>query len=472
MAARPIPALSVATLVAALPVVLLVVYGTQKIYVEEIVHFLGVGAAAALATGAALTLVVAGALAGDARSVVVGCAFSLMAALLCLHGATTPGVLVDMNGVVALTGALTLPVGCAVLAFGALPAWRERAATPAALALLVAGVVAILVLGVCAALWPSFVPSVPETRSVPAVALLAAGITLCGWLVWRAVRTYLLARRLGDLVVAVGVAWFAPALYGALMLGYWQVGWWIGHVAELVAIVLVGVPVALDLRRATRSHPLIGDLRAAHLVRAEEEYLGSQVRSLLVALADKDGYTEEHTRRVALRAVQVGEELRLPPWRLRDLAVGGLLHDIGKLSLPDAILKKPGPLTGDEYGIVKTHAEAGVRLLRQLGGFSEPVLTLVRDHHERLDGSGYPRGLHGDTVTPDVRILAVCDVYDALLSTRVYRDAWSHGRALALLREESGAVFDRRCVEALARVLEREQAADLMQVSSSLAVAV
>ncbi len=457
MAARPLPALSLAALAALLPTVLLVVAGTDPVAFPGWSHVWFVGAVAAVATGAALILVVAGALAGDSRSVVVGCAFSLMAALLCLHGATTPGVFMDMNGVVALTGALTLPVGCAVLALGALPAWRERAATPTALAFLALGVATVLGLGISAVAWPSLVPAVPEPRSFPALALLVVGVGLSVWLCWRATRTYLLTRRVGDLAVAVGVAWFAPSLFAALVFDFRDLGWWIGHGAEFVGMVLVGVPVALDLRRSTRSHPLIGDLRGAQLVRTEEEFLGSQVRSLLVALADKDAYTEMHTRRVALRAVQVGEELRLPPWRLRDLAVGGLLHDIGKLSLSDAILKKPATLTPDEYDAVKTHPEAGHQLLRRLGGYPDGVLGLVRDHHERLDGSGYPQGLREAEIPVDVRILAVCDVYDALISTRVYREGWSHERAFGLLRDAAGTQFDPRCVEALAQVLGRER---------------
>jgi hypothetical protein len=456
VAARHLPALTVATIAALFPAALLAAFGHHQVSFPGSVHVWAVGFTAALATGAALTLVVAGALAGDGRSVVVGCAFSLMAALLCLHGATTPGVWFDMNGVVALTGAATLPVGCAVLAFGALPSWRERAATPVAIALLAVGVVVIVALGVSAVVWPEMLPSVPDPKSTPALLLLAAGVGLCVWLGWRAMRTYLLTRRVSDLAVAVGIAWFIPSLYASLILDFTQLGWWIGHGAELVGIALVGIPVALDLRRSVRSHPLIGDMRGAQLVRTEEAYLGSQVRSLLVALAEKDAYTEEHTRRVALRAVQVGEELRLPPWRLRDLAVGGLLHDIGKLSLPDAILKKPGPLTHEEYDAVKTHTDAGAQLLRRLGGYADGVLGLVRDHHERLDGTGYPNGLDQEAIPIDVRILAVCDVYDALISKRVYREEWSHDRALALLRDGAGTAFDPRCVEALARVLVRE----------------
>ena len=123
-------------------------------------------------------------------------------------------------------------------------------------------------------------------------------------------------------------------------------------------------------------------------------------------------------------AVEIGEQLGLSPSRLRSLAIGGLLHDIGKLSVPESILQKPGPLDDDEYAVIKLHPERGRELLNELGGFDETVGRLVLDHHERLDGSGYPRGLRGEELDLATRILAVCDVYDALVSPRVYRAAW------------------------------------------------
>ena len=104
--------------------------------------------------------------------------------------------------------------------------------------------------------------------------------------------------------------------------------------------------------------------------------------------------------------------------------------------------------------IVQNHPEWGDRLLKELGGFSQGVRNLVRGHHERLDGTGYPSGLTADQLDLDTRILAVCDVYDALISKRVYRDAWSHEQAMELLRRESGTAFDERCVAALAHVTE------------------
>jgi putative nucleotidyltransferase with HDIG domain len=163
------------------------------------------------------------------------------------------------------------------------------------------------------------------------------------------------------------------------------------------------------------------------------------VNALLARLASCDASTEEHTRRVALLAAKVGDELKLSAASRRHLAVGGLLHDIGKLSVPIEILQKPGALTDEEFTAITRHPEDGRRLLEELGGFPVEVRRLVSDHHERLDGSGYPRGLAREELNIETRILAVCDVYDALVSDRVYRPAWTPERALALLHDEAHA---------------------------------
>jgi HD-GYP domain-containing protein (c-di-GMP phosphodiesterase class II) len=216
--------------------------------------------------------------------------------------------------------------------------------------------------------------------------------------------------------------------------------------------------IALDLASPHPSRPLAGDLHAVELVTGEEFFLGSHVRALTKLLAEKDAYTEQHTRRVALLAVEVGERLGLSRTRLRRLAVGALVHDMGKLSVPDAILNKPAALTDDEYALVRKHPDWGAELLAGLGGFPAPVRQLVRNHHERLDGHGYPRGLKADEITLDARILTVCDVYDALITSRVYRPAWTRDQALGLLRKESGTAFDPRCIATL-ELLTHEQAA-------------
>jgi putative nucleotidyltransferase with HDIG domain len=216
---------------------------------------------------------------------------------------------------------------------------------------------------------------------------------------------------------------------------------------------MIAIPAARDIARAGASRPLVGDLTATDLVASEEAYLGPRVRALMVRLGQRDWSTEEHTRRVAVLAAQVGEELKLPATTRRHLAVGGLLHDIGKLSVPLEILRKPSGLTDEEYREIKRHPEAGRRLLEELGGFSPTVLDLVSDHHERLDGRGYPRGMTEEELPLHTRILTVCDVYDALVSDRVYRAAWTPERAFDLLREDTDRAFDGRCVEALAKVV-------------------
>jgi HD-GYP domain-containing protein (c-di-GMP phosphodiesterase class II) len=423
------------------------------------VHFYGVGVTALVATVAAVALTTAGARAGDARTVVVGGGFSLMAMLLAVHGLMTPGMLVERNGVSALTGAATLTVGAAVLALSALPQFNAARSIPHVIRLTCVCAVAILGLSLVGALVPSVVPSVPEARSPAALLLFAIGLVLFAALSVRAAKTFLLTRRFADFAVVFGLVLLGSSLYGSLVLTFMDLGWWLGHLFEVVGIALVGASAAYDLRRGCRSRPLAGDLRAADIVASEEAFLGARVRALMIRLAAKDTSTEEHTRRVAALAVEVGERLGLSPGRLRSLAIGGLLHDMGKLSVPDAILQKPGPLDDDEFAHIKLHPQRGRELLNELGGFDETAKRLVLDHHERLDGRGYPRGLQANELDLETRILALCDVYDALVSPRVYRPAWTVDDALALLRDEAGSAFDPQCVDALVQTLGHNVAA-------------
>ncbi len=363
------------------------------------VHFYGVGVSALAAAVLAFLLMSVGARRGDARTVVVGGGFTVMATLLAVHGLVTPGVLVGENGVIALTGGATLPVGAAVLALSGVPRLNARRSIPFLLGLVAASVAVIVTVSLLGVLVPSLVPSVPEARSPAAWGLMAIGMLLLGALAIRAARTFLLTRRTADLVVVAGLLFLASALWGALALTFTDLGWWFGHVCEFVGITLVGASVAYDLYRAGQSRPLAGDLSASEMVAAEEAFLGARVRALMVRLAEKDSSTEEHTRRVAALAVAIGERFGLPAARLRALAIGGLLHDIGKLSIPNSILQKPGPLDDAEFALIKRHPVHGYELLTELGGFNDTVVHLVLDHHERLDGSGYPRGIDADALS-------------------------------------------------------------------------
>jgi hypothetical protein len=323
---------------AAPPVALLALFGRQMVMPPLWVHFYGVGVTALVATAAAIALTTVGARRGDARTVVLGGGFSIMAALLAVHGLVTPGVLIGPNGLISLTGAATLPAGAAILILSSLPASTRPHSIPRLIAVQVAGAVGILVLSLVGALDPALVPAVPAAASPTAWVVFGIALAAFSGLALRAAHTFLLTRRVGDLAVTAGLVLLAAALYGALALTFMDLGWWLGHVFEFVGIALAGVSTAVDLRRGTRSRALIGDLRAREIVAAEEAFLGARVRALMLRLAEQDASTEEHTRRVAALAVEVGEQLGLPPRRLRNLAIGGLLHDIGKLSVPRRIL--------------------------------------------------------------------------------------------------------------------------------------
>jgi HD domain len=454
---RLFPVLFLGAVAAGFPTLVELAVGHHTVTIDAHIHFYAVGFTALAAATACVALSIVGARFNDTRTVLVGGAFGVMAALLALHGLATPGFIIPtMNGVIIFTGGATLPAGAALLALSSM-SFSRRIGVKRLLVIEGVLLAAVLGIGISAIFDPSAVPQLPNANSTPALATLAVGLLLFGLLAMRALRTFLLTRRISDLLVTIGIIWLATSLVAALTMDYSQLGWWLGHGFELDGILVVGIPVALDLARSVQSRPLAGDIHAADLVGSEETFLGSHVRALTRLLADRDDYTEQHTRRVALRAVQVGELLGLSPSRLRALATGGLVHDIGKLSVPDSILKKPGPLDDDEYTVIKRHPEHGMKLLEGLGGFREPVLRLVRDHHERLDGKGYPRGLRSDQICLDTRIMSACDVYDALISPRVYRPAWTHNDAMALLRSEVGTAFDARCVNALEQVLAHER---------------
>ena len=150
----------------------------------------------------------------------------------------------------------------------------------------------------------------------------------------------------------------------------------------------------------------------------------------------------------------MGEEMGLAPWRLRGLAQGALLHDIGKIGVPDGILRKPGPLTDVEYEEIKQHPERGETML-QAAFSGEIELAVIRHHHERFDGGGYPDRLVGLAIPLEARIATVADVYDALRSARAYRGPWDRVMALEYVREQSGSHFDPACVDIFFQVVDQ-----------------
>jgi putative nucleotidyltransferase with HDIG domain len=177
-------------------------------------------------------------------------------------------------------------------------------------------------------------------------------------------------------------------------------------------------------------------------------------RGMALVLGDvveaDDQYTGEHCKDVVALATAVGMRMRLAPEAMRNLEFGALLHDVGKIAVPKEIINKPARLTDEEFEIVKRHTIEGQRMLDRVGGFMREVGVIVRHHHERWDGNGYPDRLAGESIPLESRIIACCDTLNAITTNRSYRPASSMGAAIAELRRCAGTQFDPEVVEAVA----------------------
>ncbi|AZI44236.1 HD domain-containing protein [Deinococcus psychrotolerans] len=191
----------------------------------------------------------------------------------------------------------------------------------------------------------------------------------------------------------------------------------------------------------------------------------SEVRSILEAgmltlglvLETRDFGNSGHTHRAAMMAARLGEHLGLNTTDLHYLRKGAYLHDLGKLYVPDELLRKPGRLTQEEWAVMQSHVVQGHDLATRIAGLSAQTLDVIRSHHERWDGSGYPDGLTGTDIPLNARIFAVCDVYDALISERPYKDAWSHESTVLEIERQSGQHFDPDVVRAFLSLMEENE---------------
>lgn len=167
----------------------------------------------------------------------------------------------------------------------------------------------------------------------------------------------------------------------------------------------------------------------------EQDTVSAIAQALLTAAEAKDFRIRSHSERVARYSLEMAERLGLDETARHYLNLGALLHDIGNIGIPDSILLKPSGLSDWEFEEMKMHPLIGVQICKPVSSLAG-ALPLIRSHHEKLNGSGYPDGLKGDAITPAMRILAVVDVYDTLRCDRAYRDAFAHDDALGILRKE------------------------------------
>jgi len=207
---------------------------------------------------------------------------------------------------------------------------------------------------------------------------------------------------------------------------------------EFTTIILNHLAIAID------NYRLFNDLEEAHF---------EAIKALAGALETKDAYTRGHSDRTVEFAAAIAKGIGLSPEGTDHIKYAAILHDIGKIGIPESILNKPGPLTEEEFEVMKKHPELGANIVKQIK-FLAPVAPIIFHHQERFDGKGYPVGLSGEAIPIGSRIIAVLDAFDAMTSDRVYRKAPGKERAISELKQFSGTQFDPQVVESFLTLLE------------------
>jgi HD-GYP domain-containing protein (c-di-GMP phosphodiesterase class II) len=184
--------------------------------------------------------------------------------------------------------------------------------------------------------------------------------------------------------------------------------------------------------------------------------LGGMIRAIAMTVETKDPYTAGHQRRVADLARAIAQEMGLPVEKVDGIRIAGVIHDLGKISVPAEILSKPTKLTDIEYGLIQIHPQAGYDILKEVE-FPWPIAQIVLQHHERVDGSGYPRGLKGEEILLEARILVVADVVEAMASHRPYRPGLGLDKALEEISSKRGILYDPVVVDASLRLFTEKR---------------
>jgi len=412
-----------------------------------------------LSLGAALTCVVAATVAiavADRKEIaeigLLGSGLMGASVMPLVHGLTTPGVIYEETAAFEATAFLTIPIAVLCSApllrphsgFGRWASRRWRDWTLLSL-------VGVFVLAAAIVVAPNAI-SVPGPRDPLTIAVSVGMVVAIVAMSLRQLRYYELGGQGVNLVASISLVMLAAAAMLPLSTMTYDAAFWWMHTAGAFGVFGVCGSMVLSKRLSRSTHDLLSPILVRDPLVAFELGLSPTVHRFVSALADKDEITRDHVVRTGEMAVRVGERFNLSARRLRNLGLGAMLHDVGKVSTPDEILMKPARLTPGEYDVIKLHPLDGETMLA-----SEPTLAavapIVRSHHERMDGGGYPDGLTGRDIPLESRIIAVCDAFDAMTHDRPYRRAMSHQMAFAVLREHSGSQWDPMVIDQVIAVL-------------------
>lgn len=386
----------------------------------------------------------------------IGLFFLSVSVLPLVHGLTTPGVLYDDNSATIASVQLSIVVGLLLAAPILGPAsWRRRQAFRLWLPWSLVGGGVLVGIAMAMLVSPNSIPAL-ETGTPGAMIIVALSLGGCITLSRRHLYMAQVAASPQPLILSAGYGLVGASSLVWLGSTAFSAGFWVAHVHDVTGVFASSVGALVVLRSTSKVRNVIDPVLTTDPLAALELGMDPVVHRFVADLEAKDSITRDHVVRTAELAIEVGMRCGLSGRQLRELGLAALLHDIGKLEIPDAILNKPDRLTEGEYAVMKHHAHYG-QVLAESSPSLAGIGPLIRGHHERVDGGGYPDGHRGDAIPLGSRIIAVCDAFDAMANTRQYRDGMGTERALAILAEHAGSQWDVDVVQAALPVIARHR---------------
>jgi HD-GYP domain-containing protein (c-di-GMP phosphodiesterase class II) len=357
--------------------------------------------------------------------------------------------------VVGFSGRLSLLLSalCFALTTLTLPEWLSAWIVRHWWRLIAAVIAGLFIYVPVAVLFPNTLTWVP--MSSQALAWSVASITWAALIVagWRFLQSFRLAVLPLQGAMALAMVLLCEANWFQLRGTVWTLPWWEYHVVMLAGFLLAVVGLLWQYRVAGDLGVVVEGLYLRDRINGLRDGDPRALTDLAVAVAAKDTETGAHIERVGGLVVEMGRLLGLDESRLELLRWAGRLHDLGKIGVPNAILRKPGKLTDAEFAMMKLHAPRGGNIAER-SRLIAAAAPIIRAHHERMNGSGYPDGLADEQIPIESRLIAVADVWDALTCDRPYRTAMTEEDAALIIWKESGPLLDPRCVTALFNVLD------------------
>lgn len=433
--------------------------GWDPMFVAPKQHFYIVSAATLLsgAIGTALALSVSSV--RSTRTVYLALGFIAVALIFATHGLGTPGFIVPRGEypyAVIISAGLSQTVGAVFIAMSVLPTTWPGSKFVQQRPTAILGVALVLLFGYLASMmWhPEWWDWVPRTQPWDTI-LAGLTVTLLAFSGWRYYRSWVLTQLPGQLAMVAALGFLAEAQLSTYYGELWHLSWWLYHGLLLAAFTTLIAGWAIE---AIRARSLIVFSRALELRDSldglESTTDEAALERLEAAVEAKDSYTRHHMGRVAEYTEAIAREMKLSDEQVEVAVTAGRIHDVGKITVPDAVLLKPGRLSDKEFETMRHHAARGEHIARN-SKVLRHVAAVIRAHHERYEGNGYPDGLHGDAIPLEARIVAVADTFDALTSSRVYRPMRSWSEAVAELQRVAGTQLDPACVSAFLRWLEK-----------------